>query len=120
MLARFFGRQPDASEAIPSVYPEEVWSYLNSVPPSQPTKSTRREQLIAKWRSEGRVEQDGSVKSERGVAALSGKISQSRRLSIDELDDRVAILLDVRATVSLMKRELGEILRSLGARERSQ
>ena len=120
MLARFFGRQPGAAEAISSVYPEEVWTYLNSAPPSQPAKGTRREQLIAKWRSEGRVEQDGSVKSERGIAALSGKISQSRRLSIDELDDRVAMLLDVRATVSLMKRELGEILRSLGARERRQ
>jgi hypothetical protein len=41
---------------------------------------------------------------------LNGKISRSRKLSIGELDDRVAMLLDVRATVSLMKRELGEIL----------
>jgi len=120
MLARFFGRQPDALEAIPSIYPEEVWSYLNSAPPSQPTKGTRREQLIAKWRREGKVEQDNRLKSDRRVEALSGNISQSRKLSIDELDDRVAMLLDVRATVSLMKRELGEILRSLGARNSRQ
>ena len=115
MLARFFGRQPDALEAIPSIYPEEVWSYLNSAPPSQPTKSTRREQLIAKWRREGKIEQDNRLKSDRRVEALSSNISQWRKLSIDELDDRVAMLLDVRATVSLMKREMGEILRSLGA-----
>ena len=117
MLARFFGRQPGASEAIPSVYPEEVWSYLNSAPLSQPTQGTRRDQLIAKWRVEGRVEKDGSPKSGRRVEVLSGNISQSRKLSIGELDDRVAMLLDIRARASLMKRELGEILRSLGARQ---
>lgn len=116
MLARFFGRRPGASEAIPSVYPEEVWSYLNSAPPSQPTQGTRRERLVTKWRGEGRVEQDGSPKSERKVEALSGNISRARKLSIGELDDRVAMLLDVRARVSLMKRELSEIMRSLGER----
>ena len=40
MLARFFGRQPDATEAIRSVYPEEVWSYLNSATPSQSNGET--------------------------------------------------------------------------------
>ncbi len=115
MLARLFGRQPDASEAIPSVYPEEVWSYLNSAPPAQPAKGTRREKLIAKWRGEGKVGRDSSLKSERKVEALSGNISHAHKLSIVELDDRVAMLLDVRGEVSLMKRELGEIMRSLAA-----
>ncbi len=118
MLARFFGRQPGSSEAIPSAYPEEVWSYLNSGPPSQQTKGTRREQLIAKWRSESKLERDGSLKSERHVDASSGNISQSRKLSISELDDHVSMLLDIRAQVSLMKRELAEILHSLGARQK--
>jgi hypothetical protein len=113
MLARFFGRQPSASEAIPSAYPEDVWSYLNSTMPSEQTKGTRREQLIAKWRSENKLERDSSSKSERHIDASSGNISQSRKLSISELDDHVAMLLDIRARVSLMKRELAEILRSL-------
>ncbi len=120
MLARLFGRQPDASEATPSAYPEEVRLYLNSAPPSQATKGTRREQLIAKWRSEGKLKQDRSLKGGGSVDALSGNISQSRKLSINELDDRVAMLMDVRAQVSLMKRELGEILRSLGPLQNSQ
>ena len=115
MLARFFGRQPDAAEAIPSVYPEEVWSYLNSAAPAQPNTGTRREQLIVKWRNEGRIKQDDSPKGERRIESLSGNISQMRRLSISELDDRVAMLLDVRARVSLMKRGLSEILRALSA-----
>jgi len=115
MLARLFGRQPDAPEAIPSAYPEEVWLYLNSAPPSQAAKGTRREQLIAKWRSEGRLKQDRSLKGGGSVDALSGNTSPSRKLSINELDDRVAMLMDLRAQVSLMNRELGEILRSLSA-----
>jgi hypothetical protein len=120
MLARFFGRQPDATEAIPSGYPEEIWSYLNSVAPSQPNTGTRREQLIAKWSSEGRIKQDGSPKGERRIESLSGNISQMRKLSINELDDRVTMLLDVHAGVSLMKRGLSEIVRALSAARSNQ
>ncbi len=115
MLAAFFGRRPDAPEAIASDYPEEVWAYLNSATPAQPEMGTRREQLIAKWRREGRIEQDASPKGERRIEFLSSNISHVRRLSIDELSDRVAMLLDVRATLSLMKRDLREILLGLSA-----
>jgi hypothetical protein len=120
MLARFFDRQPDATEAIPSVYPEAVWSYLNSAATSQPNTGMPREQLIAKWQREGRLKQDGSPKGERRIESLSGNISQMRRLSINELNDRVAMLLDVRARVSLMKRGLSEILRALSAAKSNQ
>jgi hypothetical protein len=113
MLARFFGRQPDATEAIASGYPEAVWSYLNSAPPSKPNLGTRREQLIAKWRKEGRIAPDGSPKGERRIESMSSNISQLRRLSINDMSDRVTMLLDVRASVSLMKRGLGEIVRGL-------
>lgn len=116
MLARFFGRQTDATEAIPSVYPEAVWAYLHSAEPAQSTRETRREQLITKWQGEGKIKQDGSPKGERSIESLSGNIYQARRLNIDELSDHVAMLLDVRARVSLMKRELSEILRWLGAK----
>ena len=70
-----------------------------------------------KWRDEGRMKQGGSSKSESKTDALSGNIAQSRKLSIGELDDRMAMLLDVRVQVSLMKRDLSEILKSLGARQ---
>jgi hypothetical protein len=134
MLARFFGRQPDAIEAIPSVYPEAVWSYLNSAAPSQPSLSpsnssqsnspqsnivTRREQLVAKWHAESRINQDTSPKTQRRLESISGNISQVRKLNISDLDNRVAMLLDVRAKVSLMKRGLSEIVRSLSERKSS-
>ncbi len=115
MLARFFGRQPQATETTPSFYPEEVWSYLNSATPLKPNTGTRREQLIAKWRNEGRIAQDTSPKGERRIEFVSSNLSQVHRLTISDLDDRTAMLLDVRATVSLMKRGLSEIVRALSA-----
>jgi hypothetical protein len=120
MLARFFGRQPDAAEAIPSDYPEAVWAYLNSATPSQPQMATRREQLISKWRGEGRVKPDGSPKGERRIEAMRTNISQLRKLSINEMSDRVTMLLDVRASVSLMKRGLSEVLRGLSPAKSTQ
>jgi hypothetical protein len=110
MLARFFGRQPDATEAIQAAYPEEVWAYLNCSPPNT---ATRREKLLEKWRSEGRINPDGSPKGERRVEVLSSNISKLRKLNINEMNDRVTMLLDVRAQVSLMKRGLVEIMRGL-------
>jgi len=53
----------------------------------------RKEQLIAKWKTEGRIKQDGSPSGERQIEAMSSNISQMRRLNIDELSDRVAMLL---------------------------
>jgi len=76
-------------------------------------KVTRRDQLIAKWQKEGKVGPDNSIKSQRKVEALSGTSSQTVKLGISELDDRVAMLMDVRARVSLMKRQLSEIMRSV-------
>lgn len=115
MLARFFGRQPIVPEIIRSEYPDEIWLYLNSVALFNQSTDKRREQLIAKWRGEGRIKQGGSLKSERKIDTLSGDNVQSRKLNIGDLDDRVAMLLDVRAVISLMKRDLSEILRSLNA-----
>lgn len=113
MLARFFGREPGEPEVISSEYPKEVWSYLNSVSPSQPDAGTPREQLIAKWRSEGRIEPDGTPKGKRKIESLSGNIAVAQKLDIEELNDRMAMLHDVRARVSLMKRQLSEILKRL-------
>ena len=88
--------------------------------PSQSDVGTRREELIAKWRSEGRVNQDGSPKGERRIESLSSNISQLRKLTINDMSDRVTMLLDVRASVSLMKRGLSEILRGLSAAQSAQ
>lgn len=116
MLGRFFGHQPVAPEATPSQYPETVWFYLNSVSPDQTGKATRRELLIDKWKREGKIDGRSSSSADSKLDIMSGNASRARKFSIAQLDDRIAMLLDVRARVSLMKLGLAEIMRSLSSR----
>jgi hypothetical protein len=44
---------------------------------------------------------------------MSGNLAQLRTLNISDLEDRIEMLLDIRARVSLMKRGLSEIVRAL-------
>ncbi len=68
---------------------------------------------MAKWQKEGKLDQDGLLKSEEKLKAQGRLGQQPPRLTIGEMDDVQAMLLDISASVSLMKRDLGEILRSL-------
>jgi uncharacterized protein (DUF302 family) len=110
MLAAIFGRTPATPDAR-SEYPKVAWEYLNSAQPSKPDAGSRKDQLIAKWRREGRIEQEGSGNSRQPkLERATSDISTVKRLNIDALNDRVQMLLDVRATLNLMKRDLSEIL----------
>ena len=51
MLAKIFDRPME----FHSDYPEEVWSYLNSVPPGETGAETRRARLIRQWIDLGRI-----------------------------------------------------------------
>jgi hypothetical protein len=116
MLAAFFGRTPDPQDQIAAVYPEPVWKYLNSPAPLH--SATRKDELIEKWKHDGYLDAGStagsqSVKSE----AVLGEVSHLRMLTIDEMSGREKMLLEIRATLSLMKRDLGEILMDLSSTE---
>ena len=118
IISRFTGYEPPTAEEVSSVFPLTVWTYLNSAPSDKPSGSaTRRQQLLTKWQKEGKLDQAGLLKSEEKLksAGLLGK--QPPKLSIGEMDDVQAMLLDISASVSLMKRDLSEILRSLATVE---
>ena len=51
------------------------------------------------------------------IELLTSSISQQRSLTIDVLDDRGAMLADVRAQVSLIKRDLSKLMLALRSRE---
>jgi len=109
MLARIFDRQ----EEFHSEYPQEVWTYLNAVPPSDPAHGTRREQLIKQWTDAGRIEAHTTAKAQAKIELLTSGVSNQRPLTIELLDDRAAMLADVRAVVSLMKRDLSKLVLAL-------
>jgi hypothetical protein len=113
LLARLFDKKPE----FHSDYPAEVWTYLNAVPPAEPGTATRRALLIKRWTELGRLEPMETPKGQRKIELLTSSISQQRSLTIDVLDDRGAMLADVRAQVSLIKRDLSKLMLALRSRE---
>jgi hypothetical protein len=108
MLAEFFDRPtlPD------SEYPPILWKLLNEHPHSGDTSLTRKEQLLQLW---VRVQRVDSLSNTNKIDHLTSEPSQNLKLSIDDLEDRAAMLQDVRARVSYLKLDLADFLASLPA-----
>src|SRR5215467_9869271 len=109
MLAKLFDRPTE----FHSDYPKEVWTYLNSAPPAEPGDGTRRERLIKQWTDTGRLESGDTRKAQHKLELLTSGASDQRPLTIDLLNDRAAMLADLRARVALMKRDLSKLMLAL-------
>jgi hypothetical protein len=104
MLAEFFDRP-----TLPiSQYPATIWVFLNEV--YGPTGLTRKEQLLQTWVQVKRID---SLSSTEKIDRLTSQPSQGLKLTIDDFEDRGAMLQDVRARISYFKRDLGLLLASL-------
>ncbi|MFY9936796.1 MAG: hypothetical protein WAK33_08000, partial [Silvibacterium sp.] len=60
-----------------------------------------------------RVKRIDSLASTEKIDHVTSQPSQLLKLSIDDLEDRAAMLQDVRARISYLKRDLGVLLASL-------
>jgi hypothetical protein len=108
MLAEFFDRP-----TLPnSRYPATIWIFLNQISPSGPPGQTREQQLLQTWVQVKRID---SLSSADKIDRLTSQPSQNLKLSIDDFEDRSAMLQDVRARISYLKRDLGTLLNSLPA-----
>lgn len=106
MLAKFFDR-PTLSN---SEYPGEIWRFLNEAAPAGPDNLSRKQELIQTWI---RVKRIDSLTSTEKIDHLTSQPSEGLKLSIDDLEDRAAMLQDVRARIAYLKRDLGALLKSL-------
>jgi hypothetical protein len=114
MLAPLLGRESEIS----SVYPQDVWTYLNTVPATNPrVKTPWKEELIAQWVQAGRIGPPTAPASQPKIDRLTSGIANQQRLSIDDLADRRAMLSDVRSRVSLMHRELRDLTEAISFRQ---
>ena len=108
MLAEFFDRP-----ALPnSRYAAIIWTFLNESSPTGQTSLTRKEQLLQTWVQVNRID---SLSSADKIDRVTSQPSQSLKLTIDDFEDRAAMLEDVRARISYLKRDLGNLLGSLPA-----
>jgi hypothetical protein len=110
MLAVPLGRPP----ALSSDYPEDVLAYLNSVPPGEaPERGTRLQQLLHEWVALGRLDPLDTPKGQKEVDLMTSSLDPKHKLRIDDLTNRAMMLADVAGRVSLMKRDLAELMRAL-------
>ena len=108
MLAEFFDRP-----TLPnSQYPATIWIFLNETSPVGPAGVTRKEQLLQSWVQVRRID---SLSSTDKINRLTSQPSENLHLTIDDFEDRGAMLQDVRARISYLKRDLGALLTSLPA-----
>jgi hypothetical protein len=106
MLAEFFDRP-----ALPdSHYPPTIWTFLNESAPNSPDGLTRKQQLVQTWVEVKRID---SLASADKIHRLTSQPSERLDLSIDDFEDRAAMLQDVRARISFLKRDLGALIASL-------
>ena len=106
MLAEFFDRP-----ILPnSHYPATVWTFLNESALNGPPGVSRKELLLQNWVEVKRID---SLDSKNKIDRVTSEPSQMLQLGIDDFEDRAAMLQDVRARISFLKRDLGELMGSL-------
>jgi hypothetical protein len=114
MLEVLLGHAANDPASSSEGFPRIVWDYLNAAPPDAPPAQTRRQQLIAKWRVEGKLGTDDAAGVPSAAASIPGAAHPLRReLSIDDLNGHYAMLLDLKATISQMKQALSELAESV-------
>ena len=111
MLAPLFGRESEYHAS----YPDAIWKYLNEATPTEPQKGTRAERLRKEWAEFGRIDEKPSAKGTNKITFLTSRSSEGRKLTIDLLSDRAAMLADVKVWVELMKRDMSKLMLALRA-----
>jgi hypothetical protein len=109
MLAELF----DRSTLGDSRYDPIVWSFLNDVAPMDEEGLTRKERLIQTWITLKRTDPPSTSTGKSKVDRVTSRPSDKLALTIDDLEDRSAMLEDVRARISFLKRDLAALLLSL-------
>jgi hypothetical protein len=110
MLAPVFGRGVE----VRSRYPNDVWTFLNTAPATDPRVHIPwKDQLIDAWVKLGRIGPPDAAASQAKIDKVTSRISDHAKLSIDDLTDRNAMLMDLRSRLALMNRDLRDLLRSI-------
>ncbi|HEY9775594.1 MAG TPA: hypothetical protein V6C81_17650 [Planktothrix sp.] len=111
MLARVFRRPNDSL----SEYPDPVWRYLDTPLPASRDDKTRRELLIQAWEKLGRIQPHNTPKGRQQMRVLAGTVSLKNQVTMDVLDDRAAMLDDLRSAVGQMYKDLLNLMLTVRA-----
>ena len=109
MLAEMFDR-PTLGD---SHYDQIVGSFLNEVAPTDEEGLTRKERLIQTWITLKRTDPPSTSAGKNKIDRVTSQPSDKLALTIDDSEDRSAMLEDLRAKISFLKRDLAALLLSL-------
>ena len=108
MLAEMFDR-PTLGD---SRYDQIVGSFLNEVAPTDEEGLTRKERLIQTWITLKRTDPPSTSAGKNKIDRVTSQPSHKLALTIDDSEDRSAMLEDLRAKISFL-RDLSALLLSL-------
>jgi hypothetical protein len=111
MLSEIFARPPAAS----NMYPPVVDSFMQAVPPEDKEGLSRQDRLIRNWVEVGRIPPPDSAKGRQKIDRLTSIRGRGVRQSIDDLDDRQAMLFDLRVRLKYIQQDLAALLASIPA-----
>ncbi len=117
--SKFFGDKPAILTAFirannnpASEYPESVWTYINRPSFGQGKTKSRREVLIDSWTRSGRLITAGAKGRQRNNASIP---SSREKIIMDDIDDAVAMMSDIKSTVSGMESSLMELSQTINS-----
>ncbi len=106
MLSKLFDLPSDPND----FYPPLIARFMDSPAPNDPDNLSRRARLIQSWEKLGRIPPPGSPHRAEKITRLASIPQQNTSLSIGDLEDRTAMLYDLRARITYEKRDLAILL----------
>lgn len=104
------------------LYPESVWIYLNSPPYGSKDGKTRRQMMVDKWMSCGfclNRKRLFRLSPDKRAALIVGTHAHDFRVTSDLVEDRMAMLTELRATATQLDNNLLEVIEYLRATMRA-
>ncbi|HTD96802.1 MAG TPA: hypothetical protein VK627_07720 [Edaphobacter sp.] len=109
MLSKVFAHPSDAN----NVYPPVVVAFMNSIAPNDEAGLSRQDRLIRSWVEVGRIPEPDSAKGREKIDHLTSLPGEKVKQSIADLEDRQAMLYDLRVRLNYMKQDLAILLASV-------
>jgi hypothetical protein len=109
MLSEVFKHPSD----INNVYPQVVVSFMEAVAPNDDAGLSRQDRLIRNWIDLGRIPDPNTPQGQGKVDRLVSLPGQKIKQTISDLDDRQAMLYDLRVRLNYMKLDLAILMASL-------
>lgn len=105
VLAELFGRPVNAQTR----YPESVWRFFHSRAPGE-TQYTRAQLLENHWIAVKHLEPIGSAREKLKLDIVCG-VNVGKQISIDDLNDSIAMISDVSNVAALMTHHIRDLMR---------